>query len=318
MKNALITGGAGFIGSHLADRLLMDGWKVTVLDDFSSGSIDNLPEDDCLQIHEGTVADFRDCRRACYGVDVIFHMAGVASVAASLAAPGATHATNLTGTLNMLEAARDQNVRRVVFSSSASAYGDCERTPINEDEPLSPQSPYATQKAASEMYCRNYRSLFGVETVVLRYFNVVGPRQSATSGYAAAIPVFVDAALHGKPVTIFGDGMQTRDFVYVEDVARANMAAAMVTEADGFTFNVASGKGTSVLSLMDAVDRVAGARTERRHVAARKGEVRHSLAATGRVRSILEFAPSVGLEEGLHRTMLAAAAESKPSLVLVS
>jgi len=296
----------------------MDGWKVTVLDDFSSGSIDNLPEDDCLQIHEGTVADFRDCRRACYGVDVIFHMAGVASVAASLADPGATHATNLTGTLNMLEAARDQNVRRVVFSSSASVYGDCERTPINEDEPLSPQSPYATQKAASEMYCRNYRSLFGVETVVLRYFNVFGPRQSATSGYAAAIPIFVDAALHGKPVTIFGDGMQTRDFVYVEDVARANMAAAMVPEADGFTFNVASGKGTSVLSLMDAVDRVAGARTERRHVAARKGEVRHSLADTGRVRSILEFAPSVGLEEGLHRTMLAAAAESKPSLVLVS
>jgi len=327
MKNALVTGGAGFIGSHLVARLLGDGWAVTILDDFSSGSLDNLPGDQALQIIQGSVADEAVCQRACAGIDAVFHMAGIASVAASLVDPVSTHATNLTGTVNILKAARDAGVRRVVFSSSASVYGDCERIPIDECEPVDPQSPYASQKAGSELYCRNYRRLFGLQTVILRYFNVFGPRQSATSGYAAAIPIFVDAALHGKPATIFGDGRQTRDFVYVDDVARANILAATTPEADGHTFNIASGRGTTVLDLIDSIDRAAGTRTVRHHVAPRPGEVRHSLARAERACSILNFCPRVDLEEGLRRTFEAAAGTvevtereapiGKPELVLV-
>jgi nucleoside-diphosphate-sugar epimerase len=305
---ALVTGGAGFIGSHLVERLLAEGWGVRVLDNLSTGSRDNLQR----LLHqvewlEGDIRDATACQRACRGVDSVFHMAALASVAGSVADPVTCHDVNITGTLNMLTAARDRSVRRFVFSSSASVYGNAETLPTVEGQLLNPQSPYASAKACGEFYCRNFWELYGLETVVLRYFNVFGPRQSINSGYAAAIPRFVNALLTSQRPVIYGDGLQTRDFVCVANVVAANIRAGLAEGAAGQTFNIAGGQGISLLELLQELQRLTQARVEPEFQSARAGEVRHSVADISRARKVLGYEPAVSLGTGLRLTVEAAA-----------
>lgn len=306
-KMALVTGGAGFIGGHLSERLLAEGWQVRVLDNFSSGKAENLPVGH-LEVLEADIRDEDACRRACRGVDSVFHLAAIASVASSVADPVHSHDVNVNGTLAMLMAARDQNVRRFVLSSSASVYGDADLVPTPEDAPLRPQSPYATGKATGELYCRNFWELYGLETVVLRYFNVFGPRQSPVSGYAAVIPQFVSAAQRDQHPLVYGDGEQTRDFVYVGNVAGANVRAATADGVAGMTFNVAGGEGISLLRLLEELRALSGSPLEPEFRAARAGEVRHSRADISRAGRLLGFSPDVSLRAGLRRTLEPAAA----------
>jgi len=303
-KAALVTGGAGFIGGHLVERLLHDGWRVRVLDNFSTGSLEVLAAvEDEIELVRGDVRNPETCRRACRGTDTLFHMAAIPSVPSSVADPSLSHDVTLTGTLNLLLAARDQGVRRFVFSSSASVYGDAEQVPTAEDQPLRPQSPYASAKASGELYCRNFWELYGLETAVLRYFNVFGPRQSPFSGYAAAIPRFVHAALTEARPLIYGDGLQTRDFVYVGDVVEANVRAALSGEAVGRTFNVGSGRGISLLDLLHELDRLAGRSLAPEFRPARAGEVRHSVADITQARRMLGYAPARSFAAGLRLTV---------------
>jgi nucleoside-diphosphate-sugar epimerase len=303
-KQALVTGGAGFIGSHLVGRLLCEGWKVRVLDNFCSGSWDNLrPIQSDIEVIVGDIRDKEACRKACQDMDSVFHMAAIASVVRSIEDPILSHDVTLGGTLNLLLAARDQKVRRFVFSSSASVYGNAETIPTSENQPLDPQSPYASDKASGEFYCRNFWDLFGLETVILRYFNVFGPRQSANSGYAAVIPRFVHIATAGGTPTIYGDGLQTRDFVYVDNVVSANLQAGLVDGVAGQTFNIAGGQGTSLLELLTILSRLTGAQLKPEFLPARAGEVRHSRADISRARYMLGYAPADSLASGLKRTV---------------
>lgn len=256
---ALVTGGAGFIGSQLVRRLLREGWQVRVLDNFSSGRRANLAA--CasdLEILEGDVRDEAACRRAARGVEALFHLAAIVSVPLSVEDPVLAHSVNVNGTLHLLNAARHQGVRRFVFSSSASVYGNAERVPTDESQPLKPESPYASGKACGELYCRNFWQLYGLEAVSLRYFNVFGAGQNVQSGYAAVIPMFVDAALRGAAPTIYGDGRQTRDFVHVENVVEANVLAAESAYAPGGVYNVAGGHAVSLLDLLREIGQVLG------------------------------------------------------------
>lgn len=304
-KTALVTGGAGFIGGHLVERLLSEGWRVRVLDNFSSGVRDHLAGRD-VELLEGDIRNSDTCFRACRSVDSVFHMAAIASVASSVADPIHSHDVNVNGTLNMLMAARDQDVRRFVLSSSASVYGNAEQVPTPEDAPLMPPSPYATGKACGEMYCRNFWSLYGLETVILRYFNVFGPRQNPVSGYAAVIPQFVGAALRGESPVVYGDGKQTRDFVYVGNVVAANLRAAMTEAVAGMTFNVAGGEGISLLRLLSELEALTGRPLNPEFRNMRAGEVLHSRADVSNARQYLRFVPEVSFAAGLRHTVDAA------------
>jgi nucleoside-diphosphate-sugar epimerase len=306
MRTALVTGGAGFIGSHLVSRLLGQGWRVRVLDNLSSGVRENLPPHGDLEILEGDIRDYALCHRACERVDSVFHMAAIASVASSVDDPVTSHDVNITGTLNVLMAARDEDVRRFVFSSSAAVYGNADKSPTDEEQPLKPQSPYATGKASGEMYCRNFWDLYGLEVVVLRYFNVFGPRQSTNSGYAAVIPAFVQAAVESGVPVVYGDGLQTRDFVYVDNVVAANIRAALAPGIAGKTLNVAGGEGISLLSLLSALERISATRLKPAFKPARAGEVRHSCADISQARSAMGYEPLVSYTTGLERTLEAA------------
>ena len=302
-KRALVTGGAGFIGSHLTARLLAEGWQVRVLDNFNSGAEANicaLPGD--LELLRGDIRDVNACRAACVGVDSVFHMAALASVVGSIADPIYSHEVNLGGMLNMLTAARDAGVRRFVFSSSAAIYGNAETLPTTEEQAYEPQSPYATHKACGEFYCKNFHSLYGLETVILRYFNVFGPRQTLNSGYAAVVPLFIQAALAGRSPTIFGDGRQTRDFVYVGNVVAANLLAATQKGAAGAMFNVAGGAGLSLLELVSYLEEFAGRSLNPTFQPERIGEIKHSVADVTRAQNLLGFTPEVSVAEGLRRT----------------
>lgn len=310
MKNALVTGGAGFIGSHVVERLLRDGWGVRVLDNFSSGTSANLERAEGVEIERGDVRDPEACQRACRGTDAVFHLAAIASVQVSIDKPVLAHDVNLGGTLNMLLAARDQGVRRFVFSSSASVYGNSTVLPTTEGLPLIPQSPYASGKACGEFYCRHFWDLFGLETVVLRYFNVFGPRQDARSGYAAVIPRFVEAATAGAAPVVFGDGGQTRDFVYVGNVADANLRAATAPCAAGGVFNVGGGTQISLLDLLEALGGVTGRRLKPEFLPARAGEVYHSRADISGAREVLGYEPTLTLAEGLAHTLAWASCEA--------
>jgi nucleoside-diphosphate-sugar epimerase len=300
-KTALVTGGAGFIGSHLVRRLLQQGWHVRVLDNFSSGCRENLAGLG-VELVEGDVRDQAACHRPCRGVDTVFHLAAIASVPASIADPVESHHVNVSGTLNLLLAARDQGVRRFVLSSSASVYGDVETSPTPESSPLKPQSPYAAGKAAAELYCRNFWQLYGLETVVLRYFNVFGERQSPHTGYAAVIPLWVEAAMRGSRPVVYGDGRQTRDFVHVSNVVAANLRAAMRDGVAGQTFNVASGVGISLLDLLAELEDLSGRALHAEHRAERPGEVKHSRADITRACDVLGFRLEVPFAAGLRRT----------------
>jgi UDP-glucose 4-epimerase len=303
-RRALVTGGAGFIGGHLVEGLLAAGFRVRVLDDFSSGREENLRA--CagrVELLRGDVRDEALLGRAVAGVEVVFHEAAVPSVPRSVAEPLRTNSVNVEGTLRVLEAARRAGVRRLVYAASSSAYGDTPKLPKEETMPANPRSPYALQKYAGEVYCRLYSELYGLETVALRYFNIYGPRQDPQSQYAAVIPRFVVACLAGERPVIYGDGEQTRDFTMVADAVRANLLAADAADASGAVCNIAAGRRTSLNRLFELVRELTGAAVEPRYEAAREGDVRDSLASLERAETILGYRPEVDLREGLRRTV---------------
>jgi UDP-glucose 4-epimerase len=299
-----VTGGAGFIGGHLVEGLLAAGWSVRVIDDLSTGAERNLAGAiDRIDFIRGDIRDGRALEHAMDGTEVVFHQAAVPSVPKSVAEPLMTNSVNVDGTLQVLETARNTGVRRVVYAASSSAYGDTEILPKVETLPATPQSPYALQKYAGEVYCRLYHDLYGLETVSLRYFNIFGPRQDPNSDYAAVIPSFVSAALAGRPPVIYGDGNQTRDFTYVGNAVQANLLAADAEQASGSVINVAAGTRTSVNDLWTGIREIIGFDSEARYEAARAGDVRDSLADLSRAVNLLEYDPAVSLEEGLRRTI---------------
>ena len=302
---ALVTGGAGFIGSHLVAHLLAEGIEVRVLDDLSRGSRENLAAAGCADCEfvEASVCDDAAVHRAVKGVRWVYHLAAVPSVVESVAQPVRTNAINVEGTLHVLDAARACGVERVVFAASCAAYGDAPELPTREDMRPQPASPYALQKVTSESYCRIYGELYGLEAVVLRFFNVYGARQDPYSDYAAVVPRFATAAVRGEAVRIYGDGEQTRDFVHVADIARACGRAAKTTGVGGQIFNIARGAAVSINELVAAVSETVGREVEVEHLAERAGEVRHSVADTTRAVSQLGFKADIDLKEGLRRTV---------------
>lgn len=303
----LVTGGAGFIGSHIVEHLLtLHDAQVVVLDDFSTGKRENLlPFLDRIDLVEGSVTDPAACATAMAGVDYVLHQAALPSVPRSVRDPIATHEANATGTLNVLIAARDAGVRRVVYAASSSAYGDTPVLPKREDMPALPLSPYATSKLAGEAYCRAWYRTYGLETVSLRYFNIFGPRQDPESEYAAVIPKFIRAALKNEPPIIYGDGEQSRDFTFVANAVAANMAAcfAPVEHVAGEVFNVGCGERTTVNQLWREITSILDVSIEPRYEPRRAGDVRDSLASLDRARERLGYSPSVDLRTGLARTI---------------
>lgn len=299
----VVTGGAGFIGSHLVEHLVGEGQDVVVLDDFSTGKRDNIaPWLDDIELVEGSVTDPAVCARAISGADYVLHQAALPSVPRSVKDPAASHAANATGTLNVLIAARDAGVKRVVYAASSSAYGDTPELPKREEMVPRPLSPYAVSKLAGEQYCRAFNASFGVPTVALRYFNVFGPRQDPTSQYAAVVPKFITMALAGEPPTIFGDGNQTRDFTFIANVVRANLLACEAGPgAFGEVFNVGCGERISVNDLWSRIRALVGTDVDAHHEPSRAGDVRDSLASLDRIRAALGYEPAVGVGEGLRR-----------------
>jgi len=298
--NILVTGGAGFIGSHLVEALVARGHAVTVLDDLSTGHLDHLAAvAHDIRFVRGSVTEPTDVRAAMAGCELVYHEAAIASVPRSIEDPERTHAVNLGGTVHVLEAARQLKVRRVVFAGSAAVYGNREG-PAQEDHPPSPQSPYAVEKLASEHYLRLWPALYGVETVILRYFNVFGPRQDPASPYSGVVSIFAERLRRGLPITLFGDGEQTRDFVAVADVVAANLRAGEVPAVAGLTANVARGASTSINSLYHTLaGRLGGGAPQ--YAPARIGDVRHSLADVTRAREHLGFEAQLSVAEGLDR-----------------
>jgi len=311
MPTILVTGGAGFIGSHLVEALVRRGDRVRVLDNFATGKVENLVAiGDDIELLSGDVCDEAAVKRAVAGCDIVFHQAALASVPRSIEDPLATHAACATGTLIVLHEARKAGVRRLVFAGSSSAYGNQEAgdrgqgTGAKRESDLpSPLSPYAAAKLAGEMYCTAFWHSYGFETVVLRYFNVFGPRQDPSGPYAAVIPLFIQAILAGKQPVIFGDGRQTRDFTFVENVVQANLLAASAKGAAGQTFNVGSGVAVSLLDLLNELNAILGTKLEPIFQAARAGDVRDSLADISLAQEALGYQSSIGLAKGLQKTV---------------
>lgn len=300
----LVTGGAGFIGSHLVESLVRQGQRVRVLDDLSTGLRDNLGHiSPAAEIFEGDVADVAVVQRAVQGVGVIFHLAALASVQRSVEAPGDTHRVCASGTLNVLDAARRAGVRRVVYAASSSAYGIPAGEVQKESDPLAPLSPYAAAKLAGELYAQSFTAAFGLETVRLRFFNIFGPRQRADSPYSGVIALFAAALSSGRSPTIYGDGLQSRDFTFVTDVVQALTLAAERPAVSGRVYNIGTGRGTSVVELVAALNRQLGTDIAPKHAPARAGDVRHSRADISLARSELGYKPSVSFEDGLAQTL---------------
>ncbi len=305
MSEYLVTGGAGFIGGHLAERLVRDGKSVCILDNFSSGREANLRSwGDRAEIIRGDIRDRADVTRALSGVRVVFHLAALPSVPKSVADPLTSHDINVNGTLNVLIAARDARVQRLVFSSSSAVYGDSPDLPKREDMTPTPISPYGLHKLVGEQYGQLFTRTYGLQTVSLRYFNVYGPRQDPQSEYAAAIPKFITCLLAGRPPTVFGDGEQTRDFTYVANVVDANLAAAAASpEAVGQTCNIAGGRRISVNELIATLKNILGSFIAPAYAPPRPGDVLHSLADIAKAQRLLGVAARVELAEGLRRTV---------------
>jgi len=300
----LVTGGAGFIGSHLVHALVARGDRVRVLDDFSTGTRRNIADvSDRIEILEGDLRNADDCDRACRGVDVVFHEGALPSVPKSLDDPLVSHQVNVDGTFHLLMAARHAGVRRVIYAGSSSAYGDTPRLPKTEDMLPSPMSPYAVNKLTGEYYCKTFSDCFGLQTISLRYFNVFGPRQDPTSQYAAVIPAFVTAILRDQSPVVYGDGEQTRDFTYVDNVVHANLLAAEVPDTHGEVLNIACGHHVSVNQIVRIINRLLGKSIAPRYEPPRPGDVRHSWADITRARRLIGFEPKIGFEQGLAMTI---------------
>jgi UDP-glucose 4-epimerase len=304
MATHLVTGGAGFIGSHIATALVERGDRVRVLDNFSTGFRRNLEHlRGRVEIIDADVADAKAVRAACDGVDVVFHQAALASVPRSVEAPLDTNSACVTGTVALLDAARQAGVRRVVYAASSSAYGDQPFVSKRETDLPAPLSPYAAAKLAGEFYCQAFYATYGLETVSIRYFNVFGPRQDPKSEYSAVIPIFVTRMLAGKRPTVFGEGYQSRDFTYIDNVVAGNLAAAESKTAAGRTINVACGQQFTLLDLIASINRVLGTQIEPEFAAARPGDVRESLADITLARTLLNYEPLVDFDEGLRRSI---------------
>ena len=305
MTHVLVTGGAGFIGSNLVRALLDAGEEVRVLDNFSTGSRTNL-EGLPVEIVEGELRSYERVHNAVRGVEVVFHLGALGSVPRSLQDPLTSSAVNVEGTLNVLLAARDAGVRRVVYSSSTSVYGSSRERPTRESSPLDPLSPYGVAKLAAEKYCIAFSRVYeSFESVVLRYFNVFGPRQSPFSQYAAVVPLFITAIAAGEPITIYGDGEQSRDFTYVDNAVDATIAAASADGASGEVFNVAGGAPASVNHVADSIGAILDRPVEKSFAPSRPGDIRDSWADLTAARDVLGYEPAVGLDEGLRRTATA-------------
>lgn len=300
----LVTGGAGFIGSNVAEELVRRGLAVRIFDDFSSGKRQNLAAfADKVEVVEGDLRDMAAVRRAVRGVTGVYHQAALRSVPRSVDNPLATNDVNITGTLQLLMACRDAGVKRVVAASSSSVYGANEELPKREDQALLPVSPYAASKLAGEHYCRIFTHLYGLETVSLRYFNVFGPRQDPDSQYAAVVPLFIQAALDGVPLTVHGDGLQSRDFTFIDNVVQANLRAMEAPAAAGEAFNIACGARYTLMDIVHAVERELGVTATCNHTPPRAGDVRHTLADIGKAERLLGFKPTIDFEEGMARTI---------------
>ena len=303
MATYLVTGGAGFIGSNIVEALIERGHAVRVVDNFLTGRRENLePFAGRFELVEGDIRDLDLMRSVVRGCDYVLHQAALPSVPRSVEDPLTAHAINVDGTLNVLVAAREEGVKRVVFASSSAVYGESPVEAKHEDLPPMPVSPYGASKAAGEAYMSAFSAVYGLQTVALRYFNVFGPRQDPNSQYAAVVPLFVRALLDGRPPTIFGDGEQSRDFTYVANVVEANLLAAAAPEAAGKVINVACGGSVSVNRLAAVLAGILGVSIEPVHADPRPGDIRHSLADISRARALLGYEPRVGLEEGLRRT----------------
>jgi UDP-glucose 4-epimerase len=316
MTTSLVTGGAGFIGSHLVRALLARGDHVRVFDNFSTGKRSNLDGLD-IDLREGDLRDRHQVRDSVQGVDRIFHQAAFVSVPQSMEEPQACFDTNIIGTQNLLEAARQAGVSRIVMASSSAVYGDSPNIPLQEDEPLCSLSPYAASKQIGEVFAGVYSRAFGMQVTALRYFNVYGERQSPISAYAAVIPIFIKHLLDGKPPVIYGDGGQKRDFVYAQDVARANIMASETPQAGGQVFNVCSGNEISVLDLLHIIETILLNPTpdmkrkmfpyshlpEPHFEAARSGDIYRSMGDPSRAEKVLGFSPDIDLKNGLIHTI---------------
>ena len=310
-RKYLVTGGAGFIGSHLVEALLRRGEAVVVLDNFATGRRENIAE--AIKgrrsgspepvVIDGDVRDAAAVRHSMNGITHVLHQAALSSVPRSVADPHASHEVNATGTLNLLLAARDAGVARFIYASSSSAYGDSPTQPKVETMATAPLSPYAISKLAGEQYCRVFTSLYGLETVALRYFNVFGPRQDPNSEYAAVVPRFLTAVLGGRAPTIYGDGRQSRDFTYIDNAVDANLKACEAPAAAvGRAYNIACGKRATLLEMLGMIQEITGRTVRPTHEPARAGDVRDSLADIEAARSLLGYQPGIDLEEGLRRT----------------
>jgi len=300
----VVTGGAGFIGSNIVQRLVEDGEQVRVVDDLATGRRENLESvADRVRFFEGSVCDLDLLREAFDGADYVLHQGALASVPRSVADPLATNRVNVEGTLKVLEAARERGVKRVVYASSSSVYGDAPTLPKREDMTPQPKSPYAVSKLAGEYYCQTYTSVFGLETVSLRYFNVFGPRQDPASQYAAVVPIFIRCIFAGEAPQVFGDGEQSRDFTFVDDVVTANIQAARAQGAAGAVCNLGCGERHTLNELLELLQRIIGKDVEAQYGPDRPGDVKHSMADITRARETFGYDPRVSFEDGLRRTV---------------
>jgi len=306
MSTVLVTGGGGFIGSNLAEALLRKGHQVRVLDNFSTGKKENLLLGEVyasLEIIEGDICHLAVCQKVMKGIEYVFHQAALPSVQRSVEDPLTSNAVNVEGTLNLLLAARDSGVKKFIYASSSSIYGDTPTLPKKEEMPPNPLSPYALQKYIGEQYCRLFFQLYGVETISLRYFNIFGPKQDPASIYSAVIPRFIDALLKRDHPIIFGDGEQSRDFTYIDNVIEANLLAMSKDHLRGEVVNVACGKQTSLNQLLNILKGILGSKISPIYEEPRKGDVRHSLADITRGKEILNYVPNIGIEAGLRKTV---------------
>lgn len=304
MSKYLVTGGAGFIGSNIAETLVAHGEFVRVLDNLSTGKLQNLAKfEDKIESIEGDIRDLETVRKAVDGMDYVLHQAALPSVPRSIEDPITTNAVNISGTLNVLVAARDAKVKRLVYAASSSAYGDTPTLPKREDMHANPISPYGISKYVGEQYCQLFTELYGLETVCLRYFNIFGPRQDPHSPYSGVISIFMKAFLNDVPPKIDGDGEQSRDFTYVANAVKANLLACRAEGAAGQMFNIACGVRTTINELARQIGQLSGSKIEPVHVAPRPGDVRHSLADISKARKILGYDPKIDLAVGLTKTV---------------